>query len=129
VALTDSPVAQLAWIAEKLEAWSGPEAKRGGTVDRDLLLTTVSLYWFSRGGVGAARFLSEVAHADIDWIAPSSVPVGWAVFDAEPIVRRFMDPDHTIAYWADHPEGGHFPAVEVPGLLVDDLRAFFRPLR
>jgi hypothetical protein len=27
------------------------------------------------------------------------------------------------------PRGGHFPAMEEPELLVEDLRAFFRPLR
>jgi len=31
--------------------------------------------------------------------------------------------------WTEMPEGGHFPALEVPDLLVDDVRAFFRPLR
>jgi epoxide hydrolase len=25
--------------------------------------------------------------------------------------------------------GGHFAALEEPGLLADDIRAFFRPLR
>ena len=27
------------------------------------------------------------------------------------------------------PRGGHFAALEVPDLLVEDIRAFFRPLR
>jgi hypothetical protein len=27
------------------------------------------------------------------------------------------------------PRGGHFAALEQPGLLVDDVRAFFRDLR
>jgi len=27
------------------------------------------------------------------------------------------------------PRGGHFAAMEQPELLVDDIRAFFRPLR
>ena len=45
-ALTDSPVAQLVWIAEKFHEWTGE------TVDRDQLLTNVSLYWFTRTGIG-----------------------------------------------------------------------------
>jgi epoxide hydrolase len=40
-----------------------------------------------------------------------------------------MDPQHQMAYWNEHSEGGHFAAMEAPGLLVDDLRAFFRDLR
>jgi hypothetical protein len=27
------------------------------------------------------------------------------------------------------PRGGHFAALEEPGLLAEDIRAFFRPLR
>jgi hypothetical protein len=27
------------------------------------------------------------------------------------------------------PRGGHFPALEVPALLIDDLRSFFRAFR
>src|SRR4029079_13203012 len=40
--LADSPLLQLAWIAEKVHEW--PDLP----IDRDQLLTTVSLYWFTR---------------------------------------------------------------------------------
>ncbi|MGW4064959.1 epoxide hydrolase family protein [Amycolatopsis sp. NPDC004747] len=126
-ALTDSPVGQLAWIAEKFEAWTGGGA--GGGVGRDRLLTNVSLYWFTRSGASAARFLYEAAHSGHGWLAPSDVPAGWAVFNTSPLVRRIMDPDEKIAHWSDFAEGGHFAAVEEPELLVADIRAFFRGLR
>ena len=129
-ALTDSPVAQLAWIAEKYATWTNSAAATpDDAVGRDRMLTNVSIYWFTRSGATAARFLSEAADSDLDWIAPSAVPNGWTVFEAEPILRRFMDPDHSFAFWAEHEEGGHFPALEAPGLLVEDIRAFLRPLR
>lgn len=124
-ALTDSPVGQLAWIAEKFEAWTNPS----GGIDRDRLLTTVSLYWFTRSGATAARFLYEAAHSGHGWLAPSDVPAGWAVFDTSPVVRKIMDPDEKIAHWSEFAEGGHFAAMEVPELLVTDIRAFFRDLR
>ena len=129
-ALTDSPVGQLAWIVEKFQTWTNPASKTPEeAVDRDQLLTNVSLYWFTRSGASAARFLSEAEHSDLDWIAPSGVPSGWAAFNTEPIMRRFMDPEHQMSYWSEHAEGGHFAAMEEPGLLVDDLRSFFRDLR
>jgi epoxide hydrolase len=129
-ALTDSPVGQLAWIVEKFQTWTNPAAKSPDeAVDRDQLLTNISLYWFTKSGATAARFLSEAAHSNLDWIAPSGVPSGWVVFNTEPIMRRFMDPQHQMAYWNEHAEGGHFAAMEEPALLVDDLRAFFRELR
>jgi pimeloyl-ACP methyl ester carboxylesterase len=129
-ALTDSPVGQLAWIVEKFQTWTNPASKTPDeAVDRDQLLINVSLYWFTRSGATAARFLWEAAHSHLDWIAPSGVPSGWVVFNTEPIMRRFMDPEHQMAYWNEHSEGGHFAAMEEPALLTEDLRAFFRDLR
>jgi epoxide hydrolase len=129
-ALTDSPVGQLAWIVEKFQTWTNPASKTPeDAVERDQMLSNVSLYWFTRSGASAARFLSEAEHSDLDWIAPSDVPSAWVVFNSEPIMRRFMDPQHQMAYWSEHTEGGHFPAMEEPALLIEDLRAFFRNLR
>ncbi|HEY3470148.1 MAG TPA: epoxide hydrolase [Amycolatopsis sp.] len=123
--LTDSPVGQLAWLAEKFRAWTNPD----GGISRDRLLTTVSLYWFTRSGATAARFLYEAAHSGHGWLAPSAVPAGWAVFNTSPVVRRIMDPEGKIEHWSDFAEGGHFAAMEAPELLVADVRAFFRKLR
>lgn len=58
--LTDSPVAQLAWIAEKFKEWSDPAAALPeDAVDIDRLLTTVSLYWFTQSGWSSAHALYE----------------------------------------------------------------------
>jgi pimeloyl-ACP methyl ester carboxylesterase len=125
-ALTDSPVGQLAWIAEKFEEWTGE------AVDRDLLLTNVSVYWFTRSGASAARFIYEGAHAGPDWGSPPTTPPapqGLALFGGDDLLRRVMDPERKIAHWSEFDRGGHFPALEVPELLVGDVRAFFRPLR
>jgi epoxide hydrolase len=63
-ALTDSPVGQLAWIVEKFQTWTNPASKTPDeAVDRDQLLINVSLYWFTRSGATAARFLSEAEHS------------------------------------------------------------------
>jgi hypothetical protein len=119
--LTDSPVAQLAWIVEKFDEWTH-------AVDVDQLLANVSIYWFTRSAGSAAEFIYAASHSDQDW-SPSPVPTGFSVFAAEPIVRRILDPDHRIAHWVEHPEGGHFPAHECPGILVDDLRTYLRDHR
>jgi pimeloyl-ACP methyl ester carboxylesterase len=128
--LTDSPVGQLAWIVEKFKEWTNPAADLPDeAVDRDQLLTNVSLYWFTGTGASAAGFIYDAAHAGLDWVAPSGVPQGWAVFNADPLVRRFMDPGNAFAHFSEFGPGGHFPAMEVPDLLVGDIRAFFRTLR
>jgi epoxide hydrolase len=132
-ALTDSPAGQLAWIVEKFKEWTGAEAELPeDVVDRDQLLTNVSPYWFTRGGASAAQFISAAAHAAPDWgAAPGGTPPprGLALFGGDDLLRRLMDPEHRIAHWSRFGRGGHFPAMEVPELLVGDLRAFFRGLR
>jgi hypothetical protein len=45
-------------------------------------------------------------------------------------IRRFAERDNThIVQWSEFDRGGHFAAMEVPDLLVDDIRTFFRRLR
>jgi pimeloyl-ACP methyl ester carboxylesterase len=129
-ALTDSPVGQLAWIAEKFQSWTNPSADTpDDAVDRDQLLTNISIYWFTRSGASAARFLYEAQHSDLDWVAPSVVPAGWAVFNNDPVLRRVIDPEHQIAHWSEFTDGGHFAAMEAGDLLIEDVRTFFRSLR
>ncbi len=128
--LTDSPVGQLAWIVEKFKEWTNPAAAQPeDAVDRDQLLTNVSIYWFTRSGASAAGFLYESAHSEEGWVPPSDVPQGMAVFNADPILRRVMDPQRTMAHWSEFDRGGHFAAMEAPELLVGDVREFFRGLR
>jgi len=118
--LVDSPVLQLAWIAEKVEEWTDLP------VDRDQLLTTVSLYWFTGSGASAAHTIYDQFHAN-DWGPEPAVPQGFAVFGADETVRRVI-PVPEGAHWTEFDRGLHFPAMEAPDDLVGDLRAFFGPL-
>ena len=119
--LADSPLLQLAWIAEKVCEWTDLP------VDRDQLLTTVSLYWFTRSGASAAHTLYDQAHSS-DWGAPPAVPQAIAVFGADDTVRKLV-PAPDGAHWTEFPHGRHFPAMEAPAQLVADLQDFFQPLR
>jgi pimeloyl-ACP methyl ester carboxylesterase len=119
--LVDSPLLQLAWIAEKFEAWTDLP------IDRDQLLTTVSIYWFTGSGASAAHTLYEQAHSS-DWGTPPAVPQGFAVFGADDTVRKLV-PAPPGAHWTEFDRGGHFPAMEAPTQLAADLQAFFGPLR
>jgi len=127
--LTDSPVMQLTWIVEKIREWTDPSRQLPeDAVDIDQLLTLVSVYWFGKGGAGAANFLYEAMHAPGSWGRTHDRPQGFSSFGMEPLVRRILDPEQRHAFWNEHREGGHFPAMEVPGLYVDDLRTFFGSL-
>lgn len=120
-ALADSPVFQLAWIAEKVHDWTSVP------IERDVLLTNVSIYWFSRAGAGAAHVLYDQKRAS-DWGAPAQVPFGFSVFGTDATVRRLV-PAPPGAVWSEHEDGQHFPAMEAPDDLVADLRSFFGPMR
>ena len=43
--------------------------------------------------------------------------------------RRWVEARYHLTRWTEMPRGGHFAALEEPGLLVEDVRAFFRDLR
>jgi pimeloyl-ACP methyl ester carboxylesterase len=36
---------------------------------------------------------------------------------------------YAVHHWSIQPRGGHFAALEQPELLLEDIRAAFRPLR
>ena len=128
--LNDSPVGQLTWIAEKFKFWTATgDTLPEESVDVDQMLTNNSLYWFTRSGASAADFLCTNLHAQRDWGRPSLAPMGMAVFSAKPAARALQDPEGQIPHWSEFQAGGHFPAMEVPELLIGDLRKFFHSLR
>jgi pimeloyl-ACP methyl ester carboxylesterase len=127
--LTDSPAGQLAWIAEKFGEWTD-----GGlsAVDRDQMLTNISVYWLTRTAGSSARLYYEAARSGRqDPPAPSTAPTGVAVFPAEiaPPIRPLAEQTNRIVHWSEFGRGGHFAAMEQPDLLIGDVREFFRLFR
>ncbi|MFD8915773.1 epoxide hydrolase family protein [Streptomyces sp. NPDC059575] len=131
-ALTDSPVGQLAWIAEKFKEWTDSRDRPEDAVDRDHLLTNVMLYWLTGTAGSSARLYYERAHADY-WGAPpepSETPTAVALFPRENfiVLRHIAERTNNIVRWTEFDRGGHFAAMEEPDLLVADIRSFFRDL-
>jgi pimeloyl-ACP methyl ester carboxylesterase len=128
--LTDSPVGQLAWIAEKFNEWSFPaEELPGQTIDRALMLTDVMLYWLTGTANSSARMYYENMHASNWNQQPGVTPTGVAVFAEDVAIRRYGERGNNITHWSEFERGGHFAAMEAPDLLVGDVREFFRSLR
>ncbi len=132
--LVDSPAGQLAWIAEKFKEWTGdPAGLPEQSVDRDHLLTNVMLYWLTGTAGSSADMYYEGAHdAGGGWgaeIERGPVPTGVAVFPQDIAIRRHAEAANTITHWSEYDDGGHFAAMEVPELLIDDVRTFFRTVR
>jgi len=135
VALADSPVGLAAWIVEKFQAWSDCGGDPLRRFSMDTLLDNVMVYWLT-GTAGTATWLYRGAAEQKPRALPAGAkvetPTGFAAFPAdlapappkEWIERAFNLRRHTVM-----PSGGHFAALEEPDLLVEDIRAFFRPLR
>jgi epoxide hydrolase len=129
-ALTDSPAGQLAWIVEKFKEWTDPAARLPeDAVDRDRLLTDVSIYWLTATAGSSARLYYEGAKSWGQPTEPSAVPTGVAVFPMDITIRSIAESQHNIVHWTEFDRGGHFAAMEAPDLLVADVKEFFRPLR
>ncbi|HZU56427.1 MAG TPA: epoxide hydrolase [Actinocrinis sp.] len=128
-ALTDSPAGQLAWALEKYWAWSDHDGDLDKAIPRDRVLDAVSVNWFARTAASSARIYWESHNAMR--FDPVRVPAGCSTYPKDGRMpkpwceRRFTD----LREWIDHEEGGHFPALEDPQRLSEELRAFFRPLR
>ena len=134
--MMDSPVGAAAWIVEKFHGWSD---LGGGDVEsvhtKDRLLTNVMVYLVTRT-FNTASWIYYGHRKSGDGALPEGArveaPVGVAAFPAEFIPwppRSYAERAYNIVHWTDMPRGGHFAALEEPGLLMDDIRAFARPLR
>jgi pimeloyl-ACP methyl ester carboxylesterase len=130
-ALTDSPSGLLAWIVEKFQEWTNPAARLPeDAVDRDRILTDVSIYWFTETAGSAAHTYYERFNDPSMWVPQerSTVPTAVAVFPTDISIRPFASKTSNVVRWSEFDRGGHFAALEAPGLLTTDIREFFRSL-
>ena len=121
-ALTDSPIGQLAFLAEKFDTCAGPDTP----VPDDVILTDVMHYWLTRTAASAARLVKESGRPPVDCPAPLGVAV--LPHDIVQPVRPLVEMRHDVRRWTEYPRGGHFAALEVPELLAADITAFFGSL-
>jgi pimeloyl-ACP methyl ester carboxylesterase len=131
-ALADSPVGQAAWIVEKLRGWTDCDGDLESVLSKDEILSGISTFWFSRTGGSSGRLYLEgarAAYASTPRPEPVTVPTSVALFPGElyPTSRRIAAEHFNIVGWTPMPRGGHFSALEQPGLLVEDLRARLAP--
>jgi epoxide hydrolase len=136
-ALTDSPVGQLAYIVEKFKDWADAPRVPEDAVDRDQMLTIVTIYWLTATAGSSAQLYYESAeqlpiNMPVGRFPPLPIPLGVAVFPETAFVaiRRFAERDFpAIVHWTEFDRGGNFAAMEEPDLFVEDVRAFGRVLK
>ena len=131
--LSDSPAGQLAWIVEKFKEWTDPSAGLPeNAVDRDQLLTNISIYWFTNTAGSSANLYYETFH-DPSLFAPQergTVPTGVAVFTTQDIaIRRLPNASTTSSIGANSIEVVTSRPWKRRTSSSGDLRTFFRGLR
>jgi pimeloyl-ACP methyl ester carboxylesterase len=135
IGLNDSPAGLLAWIVEKRRSWADTHGEVESRFTKDELIDTVMLYWVTETYHTSARYYYEAMHNPWqpahDRLPVVEAPVGIPILPAELTVptRRWAERYYNLRRWTLLPEGGHFAPMEVPGLLVEDIRAFFHELR
>jgi pimeloyl-ACP methyl ester carboxylesterase len=127
-ALNDSPAGLAAWILEKWRSWTDS----GSELDRDFLLTLVTIYWVSQTITPSMRDYYDNRFL-ADPIGPDDrvdVPTAFAVFpnqhvpEGEP-PREWMERLYDVRRWTVMPRGGHFAPAEQPEAVARDIAAFF----
>jgi pimeloyl-ACP methyl ester carboxylesterase len=128
--LNDSPAGLAAWIVEKWRSWSDDLA----TIDRDVLLTNLTLFWVTQTITTSMRDYYDMRWHRPEIRGPVRVPTGVALFANELVSEgtppcewaERLYPD--LRRWTPMPRGGHFAPAEQPQLLARDIAAFFRAL-
>ncbi len=131
--LNDSPAGLAAWIVEKFRAWSDCDGNVERRFTKDELLTNATIYWVTETINSSVRLYYEELHNPTPQKSgeASVVPTAVALFpkDLTRAPREWAERTYNVQRWTEMPRGGHFAAMEEPDLLVEDIRAFFRPLR
>lgn len=131
--LSDSPVGFAAWIVEKMRGWSDCGGNVESVFGKDEILDNVMEYWLADPSVYTVSYRDEFLSRSLAFDQEVRVPVGMALppKDIGPVPPREFAARHLkdIRRWSVLARGGHFAAMEFPGLLAPEIRAFFHDLK
>ena len=136
-AMMDSPVGVAAWIIEKMNSWSDTASDDIESVyTKDQLLTNIMVYLVTGTFNTASWIYTGRREEGGRLLSPEGkrveVPTGCALFPAELLAwppRSYVERVYNVTQWTEMPRGGHFAAMEQPGLLIEDIRTFACKLR
>lgn len=132
--MMDSPVGQAAWILEKFHGWSDLEnGDLWSVYSKDQLLTNLMIYLVNDAFATSVRYYQSFfaeGGAGLPEGKRCETPTGFAEFPGEtvygPAPRSWCDRAYNITHWNKMARGGHFAAMEVPELFVNEVRGWAR---
>ena len=124
--LSDSPAGLAAWIFEKFTEWSDPASD----LNLDRILTNVVIYWVTNTVGSSVRLYLESAQTPLRFERNERLEPPCAIvrcpLEAPFPPREWIERVYHVQRWTDFPAGGHFAAMEVPGLFATDVMEFFQ---
>ncbi|SFR82743.1 epoxide hydrolase family protein [Maribacter stanieri] len=131
--LNDSPIGLCGWIIEKFNAWSDNNGDIENSFTKQELLANVTLYWLTQTIHSSIRMYHEISNSPLKFKKDDFIktPVGFAKFPKEIPTppRDYIEKGFNVVHWTEMSKGGHFPALEQPKLLADDMIRFFEKLK
>lgn len=140
-ALNDSPVGLAAWMVEKYRDWSDCGGDVYRRFSRDEILTNLTLFWVTRTILSSFHLYYETRRTPHYETRRTPLHFGLGEYVACPCAvahfprelplppPEWVQRGYNLKRWTNFPQGGYFAAAEEPGLLAQDIRAFFRPFR
>jgi pimeloyl-ACP methyl ester carboxylesterase len=134
-ALNDSPAGLAAWICEKWRSWSDSDGDLDAHISRDLLLTTLTIFWATQTITSSMRDYFDNRWHGVTLGSHDRVRVPTAIanftrqfaFEGDP-PRQWAERLYNVQQWTPMPRGGHFAPAEEPDRLARDIAAFFAGL-
>jgi pimeloyl-ACP methyl ester carboxylesterase len=132
-AIADNPVAQLAWIVERFHDWADLDAAPFEALfSNDQLLTNAMIYIMNDAFVTSTWYYAAALEEGVRRMPEGrrvDVPTAFAAYRdrRSPMPpRAWVERGYALTRWSEMPRGGHFAAMEVPALFIEDLRAWGR---
>jgi pimeloyl-ACP methyl ester carboxylesterase len=132
IALADSPAGQAAWIYEKYQSKTDNNGLAEDALSTDDMLDAISLFWFTNSATSSGRIYWENNYSGSLAGPKLTLPVAVTVFprDIPRLPRSWIEDIYTnLIHYGEADKGGHFAALEQPGILVSEIRTGLRSLR
>ncbi|KAG1075180.1 hypothetical protein G6F42_025638 [Rhizopus arrhizus] len=131
---------RIGWMLEKYHDWTYHPVERKDTealpqtISSEEFLTQVSLYWLTNTMSSSIRIYYECLHQNemIKVVLPRvKIPVAVCAFahDISRMPRDWLETSTDLQQYNEMISGGHFPALEEPGMLIEDLQQFGRKIK
>lgn len=126
LALLDNPVGQFSWIGQIIHDFADPAAGAPpSTLNTTTTITAILLYVYTRSFLSSTWIYSQNSFPFIDNVkVTTDAPMGFSAFKYNPAYwpHEWVAKVGNLVFYHEHESGGHFPGLENPSALVDDLR-------